>query len=334
MNGVAPLLCCNWAILLSSTVQGYENLALKKKAWQSNLDEFYYEGSDLVYLGADLAVDGRKQNLSLYGGQCARSFTGLTAEWRVDLQKILSIQRIVIQYMTDNRVWGLGNVYYSSFLGFSVYISNTTNKEDGVLCFRDTKYSGFTIPNPVNISCPHHGRYVIYYNNRTHKPYPDGYSAFVWTALCEVEVYGCSTPGYYGENCSIPCPQNCLQRRCHITEGTCLGYRCATGYRGLMCNDECPSGFYGHDCKESCSTHCIVSGTCDRVTGQCIGGCKAGWKESKCDTMCSDGTFGKNCTEQCGECLGKKQCDRVNGTCVNGCNPGYRGITCTEGGKS
>lgn len=89
-----------------------ENLALKKKAWQSNLDEFYYEGSDLVYLRADLAVDGRKQNLSLYGGQCARSFTGLTAEWRVDLQKILSIQRIVIQYMTDNRVWGAVSFFY------------------------------------------------------------------------------------------------------------------------------------------------------------------------------------------------------------------------------
>ena len=91
-----------------------ENLALKKKAWQSNLDEFYYEGSDLVYLGADLAVDGRKQNLSLYGGQCARSFTGLTAEWRVDLQKILSIQRIVIQYMTDNRVWGAVSFFMKS----------------------------------------------------------------------------------------------------------------------------------------------------------------------------------------------------------------------------
>ena len=85
-----------------------------------------------------------------------------------------------------------------------MYISNTTNKEDGVLCFRDTKYSGVTIPNPVNITCHHHGRYVIYYNNRTHKPYPDGYSAFVWTALCEVEVYGNMLSSYdlvplYGE---------------------------------------------------------------------------------------------------------------------------------------
>ena len=76
------------------------------------------------------------------------------------------------------------------FLGFSVYISNTANKEDGVLCFRDTNYTIATIPNPVNISCPYHGRYVIYYNNRTNPPYPDGYFDDVWTNLCEVEVYG------------------------------------------------------------------------------------------------------------------------------------------------
>lgn len=46
---------------------------------------------------------------------------------------------------------------------------------------------------------------------------------------------------------------------------------------------ECPAGFYGHACQESCSTNCNVSGTCDKVTGQCIGGCQPGWKESKCD---------------------------------------------------
>ena len=85
---------------------------------------------------------------------------------------------------------GKNNDYAPYFLGFSVYISNTTSREDGVMCFRDTNYTLATIPNPVNINCPYHGRYVIYYNNRTHKPYPDGYSSSTYSDLCEVEVLG------------------------------------------------------------------------------------------------------------------------------------------------
>ena len=58
------------------------------------------------------------------------------------------------------------------------------------MCFRDTSYTRATIPNPVHLICPYNGRYVIYYNNRTHKPYPDGYSYYADADLCEVEVYG------------------------------------------------------------------------------------------------------------------------------------------------
>ena len=82
------------------------------------------------------------------------------------------------------------NPYTSYILGFSVYISNTTSREDGVMCFRDVDYTRATVPNPVNINCPYHGRYVIYYNNRTYKPYPDEYSSSTYSDLCEVEVLG------------------------------------------------------------------------------------------------------------------------------------------------
>lgn len=63
-------------------------------------------------------------------------------------------------------------------------------KEDGVLCFRDTIYTRASIPNPTNITCQHHGRYVIYHNNRTHSPYPDEYGTKAFNELCELEVHG------------------------------------------------------------------------------------------------------------------------------------------------
>ena len=80
-----------------------ENLALRKEAWQNNS---FYDRSKYVYLGANRAVDGRKQDLSLEGGQCAVSKGSPTSEWRVDLGGISSIHHIFIQYMTNNEVWG------------------------------------------------------------------------------------------------------------------------------------------------------------------------------------------------------------------------------------
>ena len=87
---------------------------------------------------------------------------------------------------------GSTNGFAARFLGFSVYISNTTDKSDGTLCFKDTNYTVYTIPSVLNITCPMHGQYVIYYNERlswTTTFFSDK-STYAYNDLCEFEVYG------------------------------------------------------------------------------------------------------------------------------------------------
>lgn len=83
------------------------------------------------------------------------------------------------------------SVYASRFLGFSVYVSNSTNKKDGVLCYHDTNYTVSTITSRIAIECISQGRYVIFYNTREgNLSLKIGYSDKVEISLCEVEVYG------------------------------------------------------------------------------------------------------------------------------------------------
>ncbi|XP_078330352.1 uncharacterized protein LOC144624428 [Crassostrea virginica] len=324
MTGMVLLVCCGWTVLRCLSVQAYENLALQKTAWQSN--------TRWAHSGAERAVDGLYTNMSVWGGECAVawSYRQTAAEWRVDLGGVRSIHHIVIHYMTDNIVWDENNDFTRWFLGFSVYISNTTNKEDGVLCFRDTNYTRATIPNPVNITCPYHGRYVIYYNNRTHTPFPYGYSPYAFIELCEVEVYGgCPSPGYYGENCSLKCPQNCQDGYCDIVEGTC--FACAHRYIGPRCKD-CPEGYYGSNCSQNCSMTCGDPGRCDIMTGHCNGGCQVGWTGVKCEKDCPKGHYGINCSHNCSMACGDPgRCDMLTGHCNGGCQVGWTGAMCEKG---
>lgn len=75
------------------------------------------------------------------------------------------------------------------FAGFSIFVSNTGDKQGATLCYKD----GPQLP-PLNFTttCPEYGRYVIFYNERLDGViYPDGYQlANAYTELCEVIVEG------------------------------------------------------------------------------------------------------------------------------------------------
>lgn len=71
--------------------------------------------------------------------------------------------------------------------GFSLYVSNTTSREEGHLCYKDI--SGRPSVDQ-NIPCSIYGRYVIYYNERNQSVNAFYYSQYAFNELCEVEVYG------------------------------------------------------------------------------------------------------------------------------------------------
>ncbi|XP_056002335.1 multiple epidermal growth factor-like domains protein 10 [Ostrea edulis] len=356
-------------ILFVIQTAAYENLAIRKPAWQQH--DWPYTPNDW---GAAKAVDGRYTNRSASANQCTISSLGqTTATWRVDLGSALSISHIDIYYRTDS-IPSPG-AFYGRFAGFFLYVSNTTSKDDGHLCFHEIQNVNGTPVENQTISCSVHGRYVIYYNERRlGVTYPDYYWHEAYNELCEVEVYGCADSKYYGENCDKLCPDKCQGKRCDVITGRCLG--CTPGYQGPDCNQECDvqtygsecslpcgncsdggvchhvsgtcprgcdegvygekcqtqcqPGFYGKNCGHRCSENCNVTNRCNRFTGECGGGCEPGWTLPTCQHECDGGMYGPACTQRCGPCLDNEQCHHINGTCLNGCSSGYQGGNCEE----
>lgn len=78
--------------------------------------------------------------------------------------------------------------FVNRMAAFSLYVSNTTFKEQGYLCYKDQ--SGGKPSVKQNISCSIYGRYVIYYNERSRDQNSSFLSRYAFNELCEVEVYG------------------------------------------------------------------------------------------------------------------------------------------------
>lgn len=82
-------------------------------------------------------------------------------------------------------------VFTARMAGFFLYVSNTTSKDDGYLCFHEIQTVNGTPSEDQRVNCSVHGRYVIYYKERKENvTYPDYYSKFAYYELCELEVYG------------------------------------------------------------------------------------------------------------------------------------------------
>eukprot|EP00105_Crassostrea_gigas_P034124 XP_019918272.1 PREDICTED: uncharacterized protein LOC105317082 isoform X2 [Crassostrea gigas] len=311
-----------WCIELFAFVHAYVNVAQNKPAYQ----EYQWDDGNTIS-DASNAVDGNKSKLNLAGGQCVISASSKqTAIWWVNLINIQRIHHITIYYRTENITWGRHSYCTSRFLGFSVYVSNTTDKLQGTLCFKDENFTLDTIPAVFTTICPAYGQYVIFYNERLQGvTYPSGYSQYAYNDICELEVYGCPVNGCYGFNNSLPCPDvNC--HYCHRETGTCE--LCKSGYKGFQCEIVCDRGSYGSGCNETCG-HCRDIKQCSNINGTCLTGCDVGYQGNLCKTPCDRGLYGSECNETCGHCRDVNQCSNINGTCLTGCDAGYQGNLCT-----
>ncbi|XP_078330396.1 uncharacterized protein LOC144624464 [Crassostrea virginica] len=249
MAGMVLLVCFSWAVLLCLSVQAYENLALHQPASQSST--YWY------YIGAERAVDGEYTNLTWDGGQCAASTYGqTTAEWRVDLEGVRK------NLALHQPAWQSSTLWSDSGAERAVdrlYTNLTWYGGQCAMSVRGQTTAEWRV-DLGGVRSIHH--IVIQY-------------------MTDNRVWGCPSRGYYGEHCSLECPQNCQDGYCDIVEGTCFG--CAHRYMGPRCTQDCKEGLYGSYCSQNCSMTCGDPGRCDIMTGHCNGGCQVGWTGAMCE---------------------------------------------------
>uniref|UniRef100_K1R5Z4 protein-tyrosine-phosphatase n=1 Tax=Magallana gigas TaxID=29159 RepID=K1R5Z4_MAGGI len=247
----------------------YDDLSARKKTIQ------FKKEPACLNCEASNAVDG---NINT----CTRTEFGKTSPdqitwWYVDLGAVQSVYNIRIQF----KDYGQEHTkrQRGRFAGFSLYVSNTTDRHDGFLCYKNGQELP---PLDFNTSCTRRGKYVIFYNERLNViNYPSEYvTANVITELCEVTVTVCSS-GYYGLKCKAKCAGHCKDNQsCNHINGTCIN-GCLDGWIGVNCDKHCKNE---ENCTNQCNGHCLDNLPCNSSNGLCSNGCAPGYVGMFCNT--------------------------------------------------
>lgn len=79
--------------------------------------------------------------------------------------------------------------YTPSFRGSSVYVSNTTNRLDGTLCYKDNNFTLDTLPVVISTTCRLHGQYIMLFSKKR-QGVKYRYAGAESIPNCEFVVYG------------------------------------------------------------------------------------------------------------------------------------------------
>nr|XP_034311855.1 multiple epidermal growth factor-like domains protein 10 isoform X1 [Crassostrea gigas] len=312
-------LSITWTSLILIVTSGYDDLSANKNAQQ------YRTGISCPVCVATNAVDGDIKTCTR-GESFGTLYPEKSTWWYVDLGGRYNVYNIRIQFKDYGEMYTVRQ--RGRFAGFSLYVSNTTDRHDGYPCYKDGQELP---PLDFNTNCITNGRYVIFYNERlVGTNYPLGYETnSVFTELCGVTVTGCVRLDVYGSNCDKPCSNNCPEPRCNISNGAC--YNCAPGWMGDFCKSKCLFGYYGSKCVQKCVGHCKENEPCNHINGTCDNGCLDGWIGVNCDKPCLPGKYGSRCLYNCtGNCLNDETCNITTGECHSGCKTGYKGGICDK----
>ena len=154
---------------------------------------------------------------------------------------------------------------------------------------------------------------------------------------CDIDGKCSCQLGFYKEDCSKECPNNCnfTEGNCDKEEGYCLS--CINGFFSKNCDIQCldqnclSCNFETGECL-ICKEDYYLNGTdCMKCPSTCKGGCTI----DGCLDCKSNIQFGQYCNETCPlHCLytdeTKRKCNQIDGKCIFGCEELFEGDQCEK----